>query len=94
MSKPRERFLIISIALLVAVAAGFFAYLMHRKAVTKNTAPVITCATDELHVSVNATEKDLLMGVTAMDAEDGDLTDSIIIESISQFVEKGTCTII
>ena len=93
MSKPRERFLIISIAVLVVVAAGFFAYIMHRRAVTRNASPVISCASDEIRVSVNASREDLLVGVTAMDAEDGDLTGSIIIESISQFVEKGKCTI-
>ncbi len=93
MSKPRERFLIISIAVLVVVAAGFFAYIMHRQAVTKNTDPIITCASDEIRISVKAPREDLLIGVTAMDAEDGDLTDSIIVESISQFVESGKCTI-
>lgn len=93
MSKVRERFLILSIVALVVVTASFFAYIVHRRQTKRNSPPVIMCASDEIRVSVNAPREDLLVGVTAMDAEDGDLTDSIMIESISQFVEKGKCTI-
>ena len=93
MSKPRERLLIISIVALVVAAAGFFGYYLLSRYAKKNVTPVIICASDELRVSVDAPKEDLLIGVTAMDVEDGDLTSSIVIESISQFVEKGKCTI-
>ena len=33
----------------------------------------------------------MLEGLTASDAEDGDLTDSILISGTSHFVEKGNC---
>lgn len=55
-----------------------------------NHAPVLSFDTDQLHVSVDATEQELLQGVTAMDPEDGDVTDSIVIEGISEFVEDYT----
>ena len=93
MSKQRERFLIISIAALVVVTAAFLAYLIYNRSVRRNAAPVITCTPDTISVSVNAQPRELLRGVTASDPEDGDLTSSVIIESISQFVEKGKCTI-
>ena len=93
MSKQRERFLIISIAALVVVTAAFLAYLIYNRSVRRNYAPVITCTPDTISVSVNAQDRELLRGVTASDTEDGDLTSSVIIESISQFVEKGKCTI-
>lgn len=93
MSKPRQRFLILSIIALVLVSAFFFGYIIHRRHVKRNSAPVIMCASDELRISVTAPKEDLLIGVTAMDAEDGDLTSKIVIESISQFTEPGKCTI-
>lgn len=93
MSKPRQRFLILSIITLVLVSAFFFGYIIHRRHVKRNSAPVIMCASDELRISVTAPKEDLLIGVTAMDAEDGDLTSKIVIESISQFTEPGKCTI-
>ncbi len=93
MNKARERFLIISIVVLVIFTAGFFAYRLYRKHIKRNAAPLISCASDEMRISVATPREDLLIGVTAMDAEDGDLTDKIVIESISKFVEKGKCTI-
>lgn len=93
MSKPRQRFLILSIIALVVVSACFFGYILHRRHMKRNAAPVIMCASKVLRVSVDASTEDLLVGVTAMDAEDGDLTDKIVIESISQFTEPGKCAI-
>ena len=93
MSKQREKVLVFAIFALVAAAIAFFGYLLYSRIAGKNAAPVIMCATDEIRVSVNAPKEELLIGVTAMDAEDGDLTASVFIESISPFVEKGKCTI-
>lgn len=49
--------------------------------------PEITFEQDILEVSVTATEEDLLAGVQAIDKKDGDVTDSIIIESMSNLLE-------
>lgn len=51
--------------------------------------PVITCDADEIEVSVEYTEDQLKEGVHAEDAEDGDLTDKIIVGQISQFIDTG-----
>ncbi len=93
MSRSRLRLLMISLITLAACTVGFLTYLILHRISIRNTEPEITCETDVIRVSVNAPREELLAGVTAFDAEDGDLTDSVIIESISQFVEKGKCTI-
>lgn len=93
MSKPRERLLIIAIIVFAVTAVCFFAYQLHNRVVRRNAAPVITCASDEIRVSVTASDEELLSGVTAFDLEDGDLTESVIVEGISRFVERGKCTI-
>lgn len=93
MSKSREKLLILTMVVFVASVMAFLAYLMHLRARESNRAPIITCATPELHVSVNAAKEDLLAGVTAMDAEDGDLTSKVLVGSISSFMEKGKCEI-
>lgn len=43
----------------------------------------------EISVSIHADEVELLSGVTAYDAKDGDVTDSLAVEHISNFIEKG-----
>ncbi len=53
------------------------------------TPPVIKCSEDELHVSVNASDKDLLRGITATDDRDGDVTSTLIVASKSNFIEEG-----
>lgn len=53
------------------------------------TAPVITSSIDELHVDATLGEAGLKEGLTASDDVDGDLTEDIIIGTISTFKEKG-----
>ena len=48
--------------------------------------PEITFDTDVLEVSVGVTEEELLAGVKATDKKDGDVTDTVIIESISKML--------
>lgn len=93
MSKAREKRIILAIVALVVVTMGFLAYLLHLRISSRNAAPVIVCATDEISVSVGATDADLLAGVSAMDAEDGDITHKVVIESISAIAKNGRCTI-
>ena len=58
-----------------------------------DTIPVITSDREVLEVSCDYTTKDLLEGLTATDEKDGDLTDDIIVGSMSRFTEAGECTI-
>lgn len=90
MTKNRKKlFIAIYAALFVAIAL-FLLYILNDRRSRYDLAPVISCTSDKLYISVNASEEELLRGVVATDAEDGDITDSITIESISQFTERGT----
>ena len=50
--------------------------------------PVIEMKDKLIKVSVKAEDKDLLKNVSAKDSKDGDLKDNVIVESISQFIDK------
>lgn len=51
--------------------------------------PEIYMEENELTVSIDADEEDLLKGITAEDNKDGDVTDSLMIEKVGMFTEKG-----
>lgn len=55
--------------------------------------PVITCEEDVISVSVMDEESALLRGIKAEDNEDGDLTDSVRISSMSHFISDNKRTI-
>ena len=50
--------------------------------------PVFSMETDSVEVSVKDDESALLKGITAFDSKEGDVTASIIVESISPFMEE------
>lgn len=50
--------------------------------------PVIQMGKEQIDASVKNKEKDLLKDVVARDDKDGDITDRIVIESISKFIDK------
>lgn len=52
--------------------------------------PEISIESEEIHVSVRDPEEILLEGVTARDRKDGDVTDSLLVESLSPFVSRNT----
>ena len=61
-----------------------------RKSVYEDkTGPVFQVEDNLVQISVKDDEKALLKGVVATDASDGDVTDSIIVESISPFTGTG-----
>lgn len=78
--------------LFVIVLILYAGFLIQQKNADK-TYPVITIDSEMLHVSLDASREELLTGVTAYDEKDGDLTDKIIIESISRFSEPGVSII-
>ena len=62
----------------------------YRKSVYEDkTGPVFQIEDNVIEVSVKDDEKALLKGLTATDAADGDVTDSVIVESISPFTGTG-----
>lgn len=57
------------------------------------TRPEITVDTEVIKAKCGAGKKALLKHVTATDSKDGDLTDKVFIESISQFISEGESNI-
>ncbi len=84
----------ICVAIITALTTiAFLAVFVTTKIRTDKTIPVITVEDGMLEVSVNATEKDLLAGVKAIDKKDGDISDRLLVESIGKFSKVGYCKI-
>ena len=81
MKKKRTWHILIVIIFLLFIDA----YLLYAMVVSDEVAPVVDVDSNSITVSVSATDEELLEGVTASDNRDGDLTDSVVIESISAF---------
>ena len=84
--KPFKIIVLIAFAFISIASAAVF---IGEKIGTDRTYPKITVEEEMIEVSLKATDEELLKGVTAYDEKDKDLTDKIIIESISRFTEKG-----
>lgn len=82
-----NKFRIVSIALFLVGLAFMSNYVIKEKGGTNRQAPELTIEGDLIEVSVKDEEQALLKGVTAYDAEDGDLTDSVIVDYLGQFTE-------
>lgn len=74
---------LVNIVLIFVAILGIGIYMVHNVSVKNNASPVILIESDGNAFSVSATENDFLNGVVATDKEDGDVTNNIIIESIS-----------
>lgn len=57
------------------------------------TAPVITMEEQTLQVSVFAEDADLLAGVSAQDERDGDVSKSLVVESVANINEENQVTV-
>jgi len=77
--------------ILFVIAAGLFAYFQAREmSLQDRQGPEITVSSGSIAVSISDPEEKLLEGVTASDRRDGDVTDSIVVESVSTFLRPGT----
>ncbi len=81
------------IVLFLAVSGVFLYTFVAERFTADTTLPVITLEDAVLELSVNAKDKDFLDGVTAFDEKDGDITDKIIVESVSKFIKPGICKV-
>ncbi len=86
----RSSVVIVFLVTLIAFCCVF----VIKNARTDETIPEIIIENDFIEVSCNATDEELLKGVTATDGKDGDLTSEIIVESISRFIKPGVCEVI
>lgn len=79
----------LQILLLAAAVIMVILYIVNRWVLYSRfdrSTPEITFDSEVLEVSAAVTEEELLNGVTAADKKDGDVTDTIIIESISKML--------
>ena len=83
----RLRFLSIFLFIVALLIFGVFQY--KERILKDQTGPVFNMTEDVLTVSVKDSANALVEGITAMDAGDGDVTDSIIVEAVSPFTGTG-----
>lgn len=77
-----------------ALAVGIFLISVIQEIQERDrTMPVIESDRDILKISCDYEEEDLLQGLTASDAKDGDLTSQILVGDITRFIEKGVSDI-
>ena len=88
------RFLQVFLSLLFVIMSGLFLFFfIEERRNIDNTIPLISVPEGELKIKCDAEPEKLLENVTAFDEKDGDLTDKLIVESVSRFTEKGTCVV-
>lgn len=76
--------IIFAVSLLLYV----FFQLKHSR-IDDRIAPRISMSSDSIEISVNDDEEKMLEGVTASDSNDGDVSDTLIVESMGQFLSPG-----
>ncbi|MCQ2427185.1 MAG: DUF5011 domain-containing protein [Clostridia bacterium] len=84
--KKKGNILFWIIAALLAASIALYGILLIRS--NKDRAPVLYVPEGELKISVNDPISVLMEGLKATDSEDGDVTPSILIESVSAFDEN------
>ena len=90
-----KRRTLLPLLVLVVALLIFGAYRVYDRHITDTVAPKITIQeTGELlQVSANGPQSALLQGVTAEDARDGDVTDSVIVESVGSINDNYQVTV-
>lgn len=77
---------IILIVIFAVTASVFCAGQIRERFFVHDTAPVLSCPDEILEVSVSDGEDVFLRGVSASDAEDGDLTKDVVVGGISKLI--------
>ena len=85
---------LIVVVLFLITTAVFSMYFVNTKLTDDNTIPVIKIDDELIEVSFETTDEELLQGVTAYDEKDKDITDRVIVESVSRFVDEIPVTLI
>ena len=90
-NQPRVARFSMLVFVVVAVYFGIFEWRAKQR--EDSSGPVITMEEDTITVSVSDDESALLQGITATDRKDGDVTDSIVVESLSSFISDARRTV-
>ena len=84
----KRLFAIFMLTLTALSVGGVILYSVHKTMSTGGAAPEIHFDQEEIEVKTGTGDEELLRGVTATDKEDGDVTDSIMVEGISNFTDQ------
>lgn len=88
--KKKILFALISVLICFALTAAYFIFFVYSD---DKEAPVITMDSTGIKVSVTASAEKLMQGVTANDNVDGDVSDTLLVEGISNLKSDNTATI-
>lgn len=83
----------LQLAAIVLCLLVFFGYRAVEGILDDSKAPEITFDGQELQISVEDPKESLLRGVSARDNVDGDVTDSLVVESVKLLNKDGTITV-
>ena len=86
----KRLFAIVMAVLTVLSVGGVVFYSVHKSLSSGGASPEIHFAQDKIEVQTGTDDAALLEGVTATDPEDGDVTDSVMVEGISHFTDQNT----
>lgn len=84
---------ILSTLVLLAAIFLFGRYTVNKLQESDTVGPNIRMDETQIEVSVKDPTVKLLKGMTASDARDGDVTDTLVVESISNFISENTRTV-
>ena len=70
------------LCLITLIGGGIYFFRSQKE--EDNESPVLKAETESITVSINATDQELIEGITAVDNKDGDVSDSILIENIEK----------
>ena len=83
----------LALFLMGASIAALIGYQLWDRAITDNTPPQITVEEGILEASVYGDRTELLRGISAQDDRDGDVTDSVIVESVGGISSDGQAVV-
>lgn len=83
----------IAVLVLFVITTAAYGYMKISQKLADDTPPVITADSNIIEVSVNDGEDKLLVGITATDRQDGDLTSSVTVSGISKLISENTAKV-
>lgn len=81
------------VVLFVLVSVLFGGMVYYRLFLEDDVPPVIVCEEDSIRISVEDGEEKLLEGVTATDNVDGDITERVMVKSVSPLITTDTAKV-
>ena len=88
----KRSYLIIIVLFIISVVLFGFTQIRDYMA-NAGSPPEISMDTATIEVPVDVTDEQILAGITATDPEDGDLTNQLLVESLSRFTGRGKRTV-